>query len=53
MQHKTGYTVWQHGEQHWHRTLSRAIERAQEFWARDFAQVIDCATGDTVWGNAQ
>lgn len=50
---KTGYYCHQFGLRYWHRTLDGAIRRANEFWARDFAQVIDAATGELVYGRAR
>lgn len=53
MIHKNGYLVWQYGQVHWHRSIARALMRANEFWARDHAQVIECATGILLFGRPQ
>jgi len=49
--HKTGYHVWLYGHCYWHRTLERAIGRAEAArgWC-DQAQVIEVATGHLVYG---
>jgi len=51
--HKTGFVVYIGGQEHWHRTKTGAIKRAESspnWYARNITQVIECGTGKLVWG---
>ena len=55
MEHHTGYIVFAYGLRWWHRSLERALARAEraEKWAAGFVQVIEAATGRLVYGRPQ
>ena len=52
MEHKSGYHVWIYGEKSWHRSLDRAIAKAEA--ARNYCQnLIEIQTSELKYGRPE